>query len=189
MRTFDPWDYSQNVDIEVSEAQHAILGKAMNLLSPLFTDSIPCYIHYFTDEVSGDDMCEEVCDSDECVFAYLKDKTGLIANRTADDGDHESINHCHICGCPLNTQLTWINQEFDYLEKEVTTLEEIQSNAFDIHCVLAAYPSADERINGYDRQQAKEGNIEPLNNKLLRQEAHVSRVIAYAELVINILSA
>lgn len=188
MRTFDPWSYTDSTSIVISEEQRATLEKALVLLEPHVTNETPRYCRYYTNGEDGDDMSIETCDDEHCISSVLKDNPNAFEVGFANDGDHDSIDRCSICGTSLNGWLTWVNQEFDYLKEEVITIDDIKNEAFTVRAVLRSYPSSDHSIGGYERHQAKLGNMKPLNDKLKRQEDHVASIMNYAELVIKMLS-
>ena len=126
--------------------------KAMELLQPhaqAELDNVSSCVYYFL--VDGDDNSNDVCDLDDCaneMFEQLKKdnpESEIEKEYSNDDGDHEKLNTCAICGRNLNTQLTWVSDELEYIEedKESYGKEFFILRAFTLYCILEAIPSND----------------------------------------------
>ena len=186
--------------LELTENQKSIIEKAIDLLSPLAKEEEEResrYTTYF--KVHDEDVSSEydTCDDDKCISEAKKEIRKAYGKGTHieecyydNDGDHESIERCSVCGRPLTSSLTWIEQEFDHHEQFSITMDDFKDGctAFDVKVMLDAMPSCDHRITEYNFHQDKIGNPEPLKQAIKWQNDFVERVIKYAELVINVLS-
>lgn len=187
-------DYS----MKLTDEQQSIIDKAVELLKPFDKENCSFSLHYFREKnIDGDEIGEEVCDDDKCVKKYLKQLRAEIGKGKRihtvydpyNNGDHERIDSCAVCGRPLNEQLTWINSEFDYHHEYSITRECLTESrtAFDVRCMLEAMPTVDCSIGGYPIHQNNLGNKKPLEEALDRQTRFVNKVVKYAELVVQIL--
>ena len=136
--------------------------KALELLLPFAEKSLDeesRTLTYFT--LDDDNIGEDVCDSDECEGIALEElkkeypDNEIEVHHTQNDGDHENLENCSVCSRPLNTQLTWVGSEFDYVKENKYTKKFIKDEAFTIYCILDAIPSCDHNpskwaINEYE---------------------------------------
>lgn len=143
--------------------------KAIDLLEPFAAEelnNISYGVKYFT--IEGEDCNEnDICDNDDCesqMFAKLKDEnpeSEIEVIYTNDDGDHENLNVCNICGRHLNTQLTWVRYESDYFTEETEeselTKEFIINSAFSLYCILSEIPSIDHDPSPWARNEYDNG--------------------------------
>ncbi len=184
--------------MRLTDEQQSIIDKAVELLKPFDKESCSFSLHFFKEKnIYGDEIGEEVCDDDKCVKKYLKQLRSEIGKGKRiytvydpyNNGDHERLDSCAICGRPLNEQLTWIDSEFDYHQEYSVTRESLTESrtAFDVRCMLEAMPTADCRIEGYPIHQNSLGNKKPLEEALGRQNQFINKVVKYAELIVQIL--
>lgn len=90
---------------------------------------------------NGDYLDYWLCDDDKCVESAIKrlreelpKYTRLTVERDCNDGDHDSFECCTNCGKPLNNDLTWYEDELDYLIDEIKSKEDLieESNCFKV---------------------------------------------------------
>ncbi len=181
----------------LSEKQKSIINQAIELLTPLAQaeeERLSRNTVYF--KVKNEEISSEydTCDDEKCIRESKKEirksygkGIHIEENWSDNDGDHENIERCSICGRPLCNSLTWIEQELDHHEKYSISLADFQdqSTAFDVKVMFEAMPTCDHRISEYDLHQERIGNSEPLEQAKKRQVEFISRVINYAELVIS----
>ncbi len=181
----------------LSEKQKSIINQAIELLIPLAQaeeerlSRNTVYFKVKNEEVSSE---YDTCDDEKCIKESKKEirksygkGIHIEENWSDNDGDHENIERCSICGRPLSNSLTWIEQELDHHEKNTITIEDLQDgcSAFDVKIMLEAMPTCDHCISEYDLHQERIGNPKPLEQAKKRQEEFINRVINYAELVIS----
>lgn len=82
-----------------------------------------------------------LCDDDKCVESVIKNLrkelpkyTILTVERDCNDGDHDSFECCENCGKLLNNDLTWYEDELDYLIEEIQSKQDVieESNCFKV---------------------------------------------------------
>lgn len=188
------WDYR----LQLTDEEEAIKDKVLELLYPLNDESASHMTAYFEEVDEDGDQIEElgteydVCDDDNCINDMLENLKLSYPDKKIDyrlyhnDGDHENIKRCHQCGKPLNEFLTWIKQELDYFENNMT-IEDIKSNAFDLIAVFQSFPSIDYEVSGYDLNQKMLGNNEPIEGTLKRQKGFKEKVIGLMSHVIKMI--
>jgi hypothetical protein len=171
----------------LSEGFEKRIETALALLQPYaqpLLDIVPSKITYFkiNEDESGEYDC---CYDDKCIRRAKKlirsqydKKPKIVRIWTYNNGDHERIDHCRICGVPLNTQLTWVESELEGVE-DLSTKDEIVSDAFAIYCVLDALPSNDEEIRHWSKMSNErlEEAVERAEKFYLRLSKLTDRVI------------
>lgn len=185
---------------KLTEEQKKIIDKAIELLTPYNKEKVSHEIAYFEsvdedgDKTDDLDLMEyDTCNNDSCVLAVLDElrneypKIKIREWYMDNNGDHENIGSCYMCGRPLNEFLTWIGQEFEHHKTESTKKSDfIESRtAFDIIAILQSFPSIDHEIREYHIHQKKLGNPIPLQQELGRQTHFVNEVIDYAKNIIK----
>jgi len=188
-------DYS----MKLTDEQQAIISKAVELIKPYDKENCSFSLHYFKKkDCDGDEIGEETCDNEECAKEAAKQLRKIYGNFNVyteydhyNNGDHESISSCCICGRPLNEQLTWIDSEFEHHQHYSITKEDLTESrtAFDVRCILEAMPTVDCSISQYCIHQNNLGNDKPLKEALKRQSEFVDEVVKYAGLVVEVLTS
>ncbi len=154
-----------NKRYELTDEQENIIRKAIEILDKNFDLSSSHYIHYF--EINDNSLSDEydVCDNDKCVKKMRKNlnkikktgafEKGVIKNvYSSNDGDHEDIRCCAICGKPLNEFLTWIKYEFEYFQQIEKSKKVIEEDFFRLFAIFQSVPSCDyQRTPNYENEK------------------------------------
>jgi hypothetical protein len=150
--------------VQLTPEFEQLRDKAIELLYP-FAESelnnISRYITYFT--VDENDIGEQVCNSDECEKIKLEElkteypNSEIEVHSSSNDCDHENLETCSICGDYLNSQLTWVESEFNYIKSNKYTKKFIKRDAFTIYCILDAIPSCDHKASPWVIKEYKAG--------------------------------
>lgn len=180
------WDYSTEMTDEFEQLVKVALEKIM----PHNTTETNPYTTYF--RIKGKDINDyDCCNDPKCIKKAKKaihEHYGkgihIEECQSANDGDHERIEICTICGSPFNEWLTWCIDELKYIEGEKPwTKEFIIDEAFTIQAILQSQPTMDERISRYHGRQG--GDI--LKEALADREAFFQRIVELSNSVINLL--
>lgn len=183
-------------DVKITEAQHAILDKAKDLLRP-FADKVDVEysMTYFRKSEDGEEYSSEYdcCCNDKCIKA-AKDKirsdygedAPIIEVYTDTCTDHENFERCCICDVFFNESLAWVKWEIDRLD-DYKTYDDfiIPDNAFMITGIYKSIPSCDYQIDEYHKHQLSLGNEKPLKQAITWQTELIERIVRHAELVIK----
>jgi len=166
-----------------------LIDLAEDKIKPFSNKEISQLVCYF--EVKGEDVSSEFdcCDDEKCIKEAKKEirkQYGKGAHIKAcysyNDGDHEDIETCSVCGKPLNEWLGWCQYELEYLEENKPwTAEFLKEQGFLIHCILQSTPTTDYAISDYAKHQG--GEI--LQNALQDRENFFERVGQLAQAVID----
>lgn len=125
--------------MERTDIQREILNKAIELLSPFNKENVSDLTYWFEDKEEND-FGLTACNDPKCISEAIKDlrrnlpkHTRITTRYYANDGDHERFERCEICYRPLHRYLTWLNDEFEYFEKEAKPEQLTEShNAFEL---------------------------------------------------------
>lgn len=166
-----PLENGSNYDrfrVELSREFEALRVKAIELLYPFAEKELndvsrnTVYFKVKNDEVSSEFDC---CDNEKCIERSKKAIRKSYGKGTHveecwsfNDGDHDDLETCYECGKHLNTQLTWVEHEFEYIKENELTKEFIISEAFVLYCILEAIPSNDHDLNTWSIQEYINGN-------------------------------
>lgn len=184
--TTESWgvNYRPGLTLEFEE----LIEKAKEKIAPFSRKETSRTTYFFKvrgNEVSGFDCCDNI----DCITASKKairaqyGKGTHIEERYFDnDGDHESIETCCICGKPLNESLTWCESELEYLEEnQPWDSKFLKDEGFLIGAILNSTPTMDCDILGYAKYQ--KGEI--LDEALQEREVFFSRIGQLAQSVID----
>lgn len=166
-----------------------IIELAKNKIYPFVKKEISRLTYYFT--VKGDEVNEyDCCDNIDCIKKSKKAIRGEYGKGThieehcySNDGDHDKIEVCSVCGKPLNEFLTWCEYELEYLEENKPYNTEFLINeAFLINAIFqSSHNVVDCRISQYSIN--KGGEI--LEVELNARELFFQRIAELAQSVIN----
>jgi len=178
-------------NMKISEEQQVTLNKAIELLKKYDKQKVTDWIYYF---VASDENREEIsseydcCDNPECYEKTLKEIRkeipACVYLYQDNNNDHENINYCYQCNTALNDSLTWVCWELDHIEESDFTKENLQDSAaaFEFRVIFEAMPTCDCEISGYTKT-----HLEELPAALKRQSDFVTKVVGYAQKVIECL--
>lgn len=188
--------------MNLSKKQQATISRAVRLLNPFNKEEVSHLTYYFEaqdEEWNQKDSMKfnyyDCCGHDKCIDKTLKElrkkypKEKVEYVQWGNDGDHNQIDSCYQCGRPLNSQLTWIREEFEHHETHSIKRRDLKRSrtAFNVICLLEAMPTCDETISGYEKHQSAIGNNKPMEEKVQRMKDFNERVCKYAELVISVM--
>lgn len=173
------------MDMQFSNAQQAVIDKAIELLEPLAKEKeISDGLYYFLDK-DGNDLGEQSCDDQQCVRKVLQrirknlpKYSRVRVEYSANDGDHERIEICHNCYKPLNEFLTWVRDELETIDNLIDSKDKANLYAFDAYVILSEVPSADHRINNWD-------NLKTREYKEKRQKKLAEDIVKFAKKIIG----
>lgn len=116
--------------------------KIDTILKYLEPHDILQYDRYKQVILNNNEMAEYwFCDNDECLEIALEnfkkenpDAKYITSERVSNDSDHDSFEFCNICLKPLNKDLTWYEDELDFLIEYCKTKYDLilPENAFKI---------------------------------------------------------
>lgn len=142
-----------------------IIDKTVSILGKLNTEECSRYTFYFqvgNEDEGYEDLGSEydTCDDDDCISSMYMSIFESYPNQKinqvlyANDGDHENIGRCNICYKPLNSWLTWVNNESEYFIRESVSFskELIKNNSFNLMAIFQSLPSMDYK---YEHQREK----------------------------------
>ena len=164
-----------------------LIESAKEKMMPFGYKHISPTLVYF--KVKGEEVGEyDCCDNESCISKAKKairesygKGTHVEECYTQNDGDHESIDVCYICGIPLNEFLTWCKYELEYIENEPWNAEFFKSDGGTIFSILSSMPTHDLSISDYAKHQG--GII--LEKALNDREAFFQRIVKLAQAVID----
>lgn len=192
---------------KLTEQQRKILVIVIDLLTPLCANvKISHEIKFYRDENGSEEFSDhDTCSDQACensakkaivkmmgkenkgkAIVWDKDLDDVPENTlvyttvwTDNDGDHEKMEMCSVCGKYLNESLTWIENEFEHHSENSTTKEDIEdpNTTFELLTMFNSMPSCD-----YSRW------IDGVNKDQKQQDDFFNKVIEYAQTVIDILS-
>jgi len=185
-----------DIRIQLNKTQQKTIDRAIKLLEPYAQNeqtkiSYSTYYFKIKDEGVLDTDC---CDDKKCIKKTLKNIREEYGKYTrveticyTNDGDHDKIERCNICGRPLNEFLTWIDDEFKHHKENSITKKDLidPATAFEVKSMLDAMPSCDYEISGYTKHQYSLGNLLPLMEEKRNQKKFVAAVVDYAKLIIK----
>lgn len=173
----------------LTEEFEKLIDLAKEKIDPFSNKEISQYTYFF--EVKGEEVSSEFdcCDDEKCIKQAKKaireqyGKGTHIEERYYDnDGDHECIETCNVCGKPLNQWLTWCGSELEYLEQNKPwNAQFLADEGFLIGCILDSTPTMDCDISGYAKHQG--GKI--LEDALQSREDFFQRIGELAQSVID----
>lgn len=177
--------------MKISEYQQNILDTAITLLRKYDKEKYSGRSYFFTDKNYDNIYSDEkydCCNEENCINEAIKkiEEDGYEnPNINLRGGDYDTIDHCCICGCPLNSTLTWIKSELDHHEEYSITEDQLKESsiAFELRVMFESMPTCDYAISEYAK-----AHPELLPRELKKQSDFVDRVIRYAEKVIKILN-
>lgn len=158
-------------------------------IEPFSHKEISRYTYYF--KVRGEEISSEFdcCDDENCIKEAKKAIREQYGKGTHieecywdNDGDHENIETCSVCGKPLNEYLTWCDSELQYLEENKPwNAQFLADEGFVIGVILHSTPTMDDDISGYAKYQR--GEI--LQKALQSREEFFQRIGQLAQSVID----
>jgi hypothetical protein len=171
----------------ITEEFEELIDLAKKKIEPFSHKEISRDIYYFRvrdEEVSSEFDC---CDDEKCVKEAKKaireqygKGTHVEECYSDNDGDHENIETCSVCGKPLNEYLTWCKYELEILEEHKPwTIDFIKEEGFTISVILESIPTMDYDISGYARHQG--GEI--LQEALQQREDFFQRILLLVQVV------
>jgi hypothetical protein len=166
-----------------------LIDLAQEKIEPFANKEISRNTYYF--KVKGEEVSSEYdcCDDEKCIKEAKKairenHGKGIRVEEcySDNDGDHESIEICSVCGKPLNEWLTWCESELDYLEEDKPwSAQFFKDQAFLITAILRSTPTMDCDISNYAKHQG--GKI--LEDDLQEREDFFQRIGQLAQAVID----
>lgn len=191
----DPVNTSFGIDYRpgLTEEFGKLIELAKEKIEPYSNKEVSRSIRYFKakgEEVSSEYDC---CDNEKCIKQAKKDirisygkGTHIEECYSDNDGDHESIETCSVCGKPLNEYLTWCVSELEYLEQNRPwDANFLKEEGFLISAILNSTPTMDCDISGYARHQG--GEI--LTKALEDREEFFERIAQLAQSVFELCAA
>jgi hypothetical protein len=177
--------------VQLTTEQQGILENAINILK-LYDKEDVSYSIYYYENSNGEEFGSEydTCTEYKCREASKKQiradvgkGTRVYQVYTYNNGDHENIERCCICSCPLNNSLTWVKWEWDYWSTEELTADLISQScyAFELRVLFESIPSADHGLSEYARNHKYFGY-----RSLQAQKDLYEAIVAKAQQVINI---
>lgn len=175
----------------LTEEFKKLINLAKEKIKPFSNKEISRFTYYF--KVKGEDVLSEFdcCDNKNCIKEAKKairqqygKGTHIEECYSDNDGDHESIETCCVCGKPLNEWLTWCNSELEYLELEENkpwNAQFLSNEGFVIGVILNSTPTMDNDISGYAKYQR--GKI--LEDALQSREDFFQRIGQLGQSVID----
>ena len=173
----------------LTEEFEQLIKLARDKITPYSQKEISRTSVYF--KVKDEDVSGEFdsCDNDSCIRKAKKAIREQYGKGTHieecwwdNDGDHERIEMCSVCGKPLNEWLTWCESELEYLEENKPWDAQFLSNeAFIVSAILESTPTMDCNISAYAKYQ--KGEI--LQEELQSREAFFQRIGELAQSVID----
>jgi len=165
-------NYGINYLPEFTEDFKKLIEAAIEKIKPFSNVEISRTVYYF--EIKGNDVSSEFdcCDDEKCIkkakIAIRKQYgKGTHINEIYydNDGDHEMIEVCSVCGKPLNEWLTWCEMELKYLEENKWTPDFLKNEGFLINSILNSSPTMDSNISDYAKHQRGDILIQELNDR------------------------
>jgi hypothetical protein len=186
----EPKNESWGIDYNpgLTEEFEKLIETAQEKIEPFSHKEISQDVYYF--EVRGEVVSDEFdcCDDENCIKQAKKDireqygkGTHIEERYYNNDGDHERIETCSVCGKPLNEYLTWCNSELEYLEENTWTAGFLKKEGFLISAILDSTPTMDCNISEYAKYQR--GEI--LQEALQSREEFFERIGQLAQAVID----
>ena len=188
----DPEKKSWGIDYRpgLTDEFEQLIELAKEKIRPFSHKEISRTTYYFKvkrEEVSREFDC---CDDKNCIKQSKKalrkeygKGTHIIVCYYDNDGDHEHIELCSVCGKPLNEWLTWCSYELEYLEQyKPWTAEFLSNEGFLIGVILNSTPTMDSNISDYAKHQ--KGKI--IQNALQSREKFFQRIVELAQAVIKL---
>jgi hypothetical protein len=176
------WNYLPYFTDEFAE----LVEKALDKILQFSDEKVSYYTTYF--KVRGEDVSSEFdcCGDEKCIKEAKKEIRKQYGKGThieeccyENDGDHDSIERCSVCGTPLNEWLTWCEQELEYIEESKPwSAENLRSEAFTIRCILQSCPTMDYNISTWVICNRLEEALE-------EREAFFQRIGELAQSVLN----
>ncbi len=178
-------DYSPGLTKEFEK----LIKSAIEKIEPFSRKEISQYLIYFKEkgeEISSEFDC---CDDENCIKEAKKMirqqyRKGMHIEEcySDNDGDHENIEICYVCGKPMNEYLTWCDSELDYLEKNKPwNAQFLSDEGFVIGVILNSTPTMDCDISNYAKHQG--GEI--LKKEIQSREDFFQRIGQLAKAVID----
>jgi hypothetical protein len=166
-----------------------LIDLAKEKIEPFSNKEISRFTYYF--KVKGEEVSSEFdcCDDENCIKQAKKAIREQYGKGTHieecywdNDGDHENIETCSVCGKPLNEWLTWCDSELEYLEENKPwNAQFLADEGFVIGVILNSTPTMDCDISGYAKHQR--GEI--LEAALQSREDFFQRIGQLAQSVID----
>jgi len=142
--------------VTITDSFEKLLKEAKEKLEPYYSlKEVSYQTVYFKIKDNTELMDFDCCDNEKCIEKSKADIREQYGKGTHieecwydNDGDHEKIEYCTQCGKPLNEQLTWYEDELNYIESEQPyTIEFLKEEAFLIYCILDNTISLFEKNN------------------------------------------
>lgn len=140
---------------ELTEEFEKLIELAKEKIEPFSHEEISRFTYFF--KVKGEVVLSEFdcCDDEDCIKkakeAIRKEYgkgTHIEECYTDNDGDHDRIERCSVCGKPLHCYLTYCGDEMAYLEEcKPWDAKFLLDEAFVIGVILDSTPSMDESIS------------------------------------------
>lgn len=178
----------------LQEFEEAIFEKAIQLLEPYNKESIAHMYAYYEEQDEDGDCLEDygsdhdTCNLTVCIDSKLAELKLEYPNKNIEyrisskDGDNECIDHCAVCGCPLNEFMTWVKSEFEHHVEHNRTVDDFKNSsiAFDLIAMFQSMPSMDEEPSPH----CIATKLDPYKD----QRDFYAEVVKYAQHVIETLS-
>lgn len=173
----------------LTEEFEKLINSAKEKIEPFSHKEISRFTYYF--KVKGEAVSSEFdcCDDKNCKKQSkkaIKEQYGkgtqIEECYSVNDGDHENIEICSVCGKPMNEELTWCNSELEYLEENKPwNAKLLADEGFVIGVILNSMPTMDNDISDYAKHQG--GEI--LQEALQAREEFFQRIGQLAQSVID----